>query len=45
MLDLIHPDDIPSLSEKEKQMPDLIIVDRGWVFRFAYGYLWWAYPH
>lgn len=40
----IHPDDIPKLSEEQAKLPDLTIITRGWVFRFAYGMLVWAYP-
>jgi hypothetical protein len=40
----LHPDDIPTLNEKEIEMADLMIITRGWVFRFSHGYLWACYP-
>lgn len=44
MLFTLNPDDIPKLSKKESEIEDLIIVHRGWVFRFSYGWLWAAFP-
>lgn len=41
---MLHEDDIPKLTDKEKKCPDLMVIYRGWVFRFAYGYLWASYP-
>lgn len=35
---------IPTLTEKEKQEPELIIKERGMEFHFIYGYLVFVFP-
>lgn len=38
------PDDIPKLTEAQKKMERLTIVDKGYVFCFNYGTLVLMYP-
>lgn len=39
-----HKDDIPKLTESQKEMSGLVVCEMGWVFWFRFGELIFAYP-
>lgn len=41
---LISEDDLPKLTEREKEMPQLIIYKKGYCFHYSFGACLFAYP-
>lgn len=42
---IINEDDFPKLTEKEQEMPQLAIIQRGFTFIYVHGMLWAVYPN
>ena len=41
---LISESDFPKLTEREKEMPNLVICEKGIWFHYSMGVCLWAYP-
>jgi hypothetical protein len=41
---LISEDDFPKLTEREEEMPQLVIYDKGYCFHYSYGLCKTFYP-